>query len=111
LHYDSGSEKTLNTGFTSLGYSPRAIITVIVFGSLALLSLIAVSFIKYRPGIPLVGSCSIAISATCHGQKNGKEAAVEKVGWGVLSVGTDGVGHCGLSKDELSAPVKGAMYI
>ncbi|CAE7028404.1 hypothetical protein PTTW11_04424 [Pyrenophora teres f. teres] len=44
---------------------------VVVFGSLASLSLIAVGFIRYTPGIPRVFSCSIAISGACHVQNKG----------------------------------------
>ena len=96
--------------YRTLGFSPSAIISVIVLGSLMIISIIGFGYVPYKGGIPLAGSCSMAISAACHVDEDGAEAATKKLRWGVVSTGVDGVGHCAFSSGEASAPVKGETY-
>ncbi|CAO2650076.1 Nn.00g013680.m01.CDS01 [Neocucurbitaria sp. VM-36] len=100
--------------FTTLGFSPSAIISVIVLGSLMVISIVGFGYVPYRRGMPLAGSCSMAISAACHnlGQEetDGDMAAEKKLQWGVVSMGHDGVGHCAFSTNDVEAPVKGEVY-
>ncbi|KAF2846178.1 hypothetical protein T440DRAFT_246501 [Plenodomus tracheiphilus IPT5] len=99
------------SGYTTLGFSPSAIISVIVLGSLMVVSIIAFGYVPYKRGMPLAGSCSLAISAACHGEENEGNAAMEKLQWGVVSMGQDGVGHCAFSTKEVRGPAEGAVYI
>ncbi|KAH9878106.1 hypothetical protein J1614_003323 [Plenodomus biglobosus] len=103
--------ESLGGGYTTLGFSPSAIVTVMVLGSLMMGSIIAIGYVPYRGGMPVAGSCSMAISAACHVEEDGPNAAAEKLQWGVVSVGEDGVGHCAFSTNEVRAPVEGAIYI
>jgi hypothetical protein len=107
LMYGAASMKTC-------GFSPIAIITVIIFGSLMILGIVAFGFVPYKQGMPLAGNSSIAISAACHLDErvdpDGATVAAEKVQWGVVSVGEDGVGHCSFSTQAVTAPVKGDVY-
>ncbi|KAI8930983.1 hypothetical protein NX059_011995 [Plenodomus lindquistii] len=118
-YYDSFDNPTVvmdNGGgtkpdYTTLGYSPSAMIAVLVLGSLTAISIVAIGNIPYKQGIPLAGSNSMAISAACHPGEDGTEAAVGKLRWGVVGVSEDGVGHCAFSTKEVTAPVEGTMYM
>ncbi|KAG9185441.1 hypothetical protein G6011_07985 [Alternaria panax] len=73
--------------YKSLGYSPPAIITVIVLGGLMFISIVASRYIPYKRGMPLAGSCSLAISAACHPMEQGDDGvsiAEQKLKWGVI---------------------------
>jgi hypothetical protein len=68
-------------------------------------------FRRYDSRIPIVGSCSAAISAACHRPADDEDAALEAVKWGVVErEDTGGVGHCCLSSFEVREPVEGARY-
>ena len=78
--------------------------------------------------MPLVGSCSTAISAACHRPRwEEAGAAFKMVGWGVVRDGGEGgwgngrdegmgmgggeaVGHCAFSAEEVGRPVVGRYY-
>ncbi len=105
------------------GFSPIAIISVVVLGGTMLVAIVAVGFIPYRGGITLVGSCSMAMSAACHpaskddvsfrdGDSDSDERAIawEKVQWGAMGTGSGDIGHCGFSAEDVSTPVKGYEY-
>ncbi|KAL9611692.1 MAG: hypothetical protein Q9167_003687 [Letrouitia subvulpina] len=94
---------------STCGYSCIAIITVIFLGSLALIFGNLNGFRRYRDGMPLVGSCSAAISAACHRPENDVDAAVLPVKWGAVE-GTEKVGHCCFTSLEVTPPVKGQIY-
>ncbi|KAL6705062.1 hypothetical protein ACN47E_007321 [Coniothyrium glycines] len=99
--------------YKTLGFSPVAIISIIVLGGLMVIVLLAVGFIPYKKGMPPAGSCSLAISAACHsvGQDiDGDEVSMEKLQWGVVSVDEDGIGHCAFSAGEVEPLVEGEMY-
>jgi len=48
------------------GYSVFAMAFTLIAAGLLLVVLIALGFRRYKPGMPLVGSYSIAIAAACH---------------------------------------------
>lgn len=103
----------------SVGYSCIAIIFAIIVGCVAVTAGIANGFRLYNAGIPLVGSCSAAISAACHRPKDDRDASLEAVKWGAGDMDGDGevdergerrVGHCCLTSFEVSSPVPGELY-
>ncbi|KAL9045807.1 MAG: hypothetical protein Q9214_001214 [Letrouitia sp. 1 TL-2023] len=94
---------------STCGYSCIAIITVIFLGSIALIFGNLNGFRQYREGMPLVGSCSAAISAACHRPENDVDAAVLPVKWGVPE-GKGTIGHCCFTSLEVTPPVKGQTY-
>ncbi|KAF2139582.1 uncharacterized protein K452DRAFT_336248 [Aplosporella prunicola CBS 121167] len=94
-----------------LGYSVPAI------SSLLLLSLImfayAGSIASYplKNGIPVVGSCSAAISAACHPESDGKNPSVcLPVMWGMLKQKGDTEIHCGFTNREVELPQQSMSY-
>ena len=73
------------------GYSPVAILTAVITGSLALITSIANGFRRYPVnGIPLTGSCSAAISAACHPPAGDDQASRKPVMWGACGSEKDG---------------------
>jgi hypothetical protein len=98
----------------TIGYSPSAMVAVAVLGGVMVAAVVGFGFISYERGMPLAGSCSLAISAACHPEQ-GAEAAdylmsEQKLQWGVVSTGIDGIGHCAFSSAEVGPLVKGRMY-
>lgn len=121
LYYPSGESRDVDTmngsatgGFKSCGYSPIAIVSVVVLAAIMVIAAIGFGYVPYKPGMPLAGSCSAAISAACHNEEwdevDGAVAARERLKWGVVGVGPDGVGHCALSTKGVTFPEKGKMY-
>jgi len=107
------------------GFSPSAILTTIIVGSVVLCLGIANGFRQYKPGIPLAGSCSAAISAACHPPPGDEGASQKALLWGSCGhLDRDGkrreeddqrrdeiqVGHCSLTSFVAERPVEGVMY-
>lgn len=68
-------------------------------------------FVPYRAGMSLVGSCSLAVSAACHGGGDkGREAAGEAVKWGFVGRSEEGIGHCAFSAEDVGFPRGGELY-
>ena len=103
-----------DSGWKSCGYSPIAIISVLILGIIMVIGGIAVGFIPFKPGINKAGSCSAAISAACHNSEwdgvDGYTASTGRVKWGVVGRGADGVGHCAFSTEEVEFPQEGHFY-
>lgn len=105
-----GTEDAVGS-ISTIGYSCIAIITVILLGAVVVLLGIANGARTYREGMPLVGSCSAAISAACHAPKGEEGGSFKGVMWGsVKSVEGDRVGHCCFSSGEVGKVVEGEVY-
>jgi hypothetical protein len=93
-------------------YSSFAILLAVIVGALLTLALIAISFRKLKPGIPMVGSCSIAISAAC-GNAMEVDAATKPLKYGVLSKAPDkdGINYVGFSQYDVAPLVDGVAYL
>ena len=103
--------KEITRTISTVGYSCIAIITVIILGTVVVVIGILNGFRKYRPGMPLVGSCSAAISAACHRPREDVDAATLPLLWGVVSDQDEGaVGHCSFTSFKASLPVQGKLY-
>ncbi|RYN29959.1 hypothetical protein AA0113_g682 [Alternaria arborescens] len=108
-----GSAWSCGLGYKTLGYSPPAMASVIVLAGIMVISIIAFGYIPYKRGMPLAGTCSMAISAACHPAvrvEDGNSIAEQKLKWGVVSTGVDGLGHCAFSAGNVGAIVKGRLY-
>ncbi|KAL1629230.1 hypothetical protein SLS56_005453 [Neofusicoccum ribis] len=87
----------------SCGYSPSGMILAILTAA-ALLGIR-----RLPPGIPLVGSCSVAISAACHAPEDTSDEI--PLIWGAIpDESDDGVGHCSFSSGPVDKPVEGRIY-
>jgi len=89
------------TQITNCGYSPIPIIVSTITAGILLLSSIIFLFRRFPAGAPpVVGTCSAAISASCH-PVNGYEGMVgADLRWGANGGFADGVGHCSLVSVE-----------
>ncbi|GAB1191853.1 hypothetical protein APSETT444_001036 [Aspergillus pseudonomiae] len=103
------------------GYSPPAMVSAIVVGTVMMAWLVGFSFRRLESGMPVAGSCSLAIAAACHPtlslkggeyvEEEGKWGAEQmKVQWGVTYVDSDGEGHCSFSSGEVGVPEDGKVY-
>lgn len=112
-----------NNGWKSCGYSPIALVSVLILGIMMVAVGIGIGYIPYNPGMTLAGSCSAAMSAACHhGEQervDGYEAARSKLKWGVVGKSQaesieygieEGIGHCAFSSQEVEFPESGKMY-
>lgn len=113
--YTKGSRvQEPGTHYSTCGYSPLAIICLVILGLVMIVVLLALSCTKFRTGMPVAGNCSAAISAACHGYaKPGSGASELPVRWGeVLVQGPDGKvrRRCAFSHEEVSEPVNGRVY-
>lgn len=78
-------DPNLRDGVDGCGFSPIAILTTVIVGFLVLLVAIATGFSRYpEGGIPLAGSCSLAISAACHPPPDDDRPSEKPVMWGAL---------------------------
>lgn len=100
-----------NGTITAVGYSPLAMIIAIVVAGVLFASLLCIAMLKLKPGMPLAGSNSIAISSACHPPADDRDAAMKPLLWGVVSH-QDRLypGHCSFSSHAVDRPVVGDMY-
>lgn len=99
---------------SSCGYSPIAMLMVVLLGIFMVATVVGFGYIPYKSGMPLAGSCSLAISAACHPEKDTEDDSVslseQKLQWGVVSTSNDGIGHCAFTSKEVGPLVEGRMY-
>ena len=108
---DSPTPTLSDDSFLGCGYSASALIAVIILGSIMVLVLIGNAFRRLDGGIPLVGSCSLAISAACHRPPADKDAAYLPVQWGVVTQPSGcEPGHCCFTSFEVEPPIVGQLY-
>lgn len=83
--------------YSSLGYSPMAIILSVVAAGLLVLSAVIFLFRRFPAGSPpIVSTCSAAISASCHPITKKEDMLYMEMRWGVDGGFSNGVGHCSL---------------
>lgn len=101
-----------DTGMTTAcGYSPLAIACALGVAVLMFIALIALSSRKVNSGMPIVGSCSLAISAACHPLKSDESASMKPLLWGAVAHEDNGQpGHCCLTSFEVEKPKEEALY-
>ena len=77
-------------------------------------AIIGNGFRRFDSPIPLAGSCSFAISAACHPEKDDEDAAYRPVSWGQVKRsyghGNEEVYHCALTSQEVEQPIPGRLY-
>lgn len=98
-------------GTLTCGYSPLAIILVIITGFSLMLATILLGCRRYEAGIPLAGNCSAVISAACHPEGNlgDADAAYLPLRWGVTHSEGD-IGHCAFSAEKVGFPEEDHLY-
>lgn len=94
------------------GFSPFAMCAVLVAGAIIIIFAICLGYRRFDGSMPLVGSCSTAISAACHAAPWDIQAPTNALQWGSVSGMTspEGVGHCCFASSSVSEPVPGQEY-
>lgn len=112
-NYSEGGVLLNPVQIASCGFSPMAMIFVIILG----VSITVGSFLmgrkKYDPSMPLAGSCSVAISAACHRPEWDVDASINAVMWGVIpgsEAENNGIGHCAFTSGEVEPIEEGKKY-
>jgi hypothetical protein len=101
---------------STCGYSPFAIILTVVTATVIAIGGIALGRFKHPAGMPIVGSCSAAISAGCHRPLEDMDAHLRPVQWGAVTHGAESsglkepVGHCSFSSLPVETPICGRLY-
>ncbi|KAE8356321.1 hypothetical protein BDV28DRAFT_165265 [Aspergillus coremiiformis] len=107
-HFPSASDSGV---ITACGYSPLAIIGALAVGFAMFAILVTVSSFKLKPDIPVIGSCSVAMSAACHPPPGDSDAAGKPLSWGaVRHQEADQPGHCCLTSQAVEKPRYGGWY-
>lgn len=111
--YGNEDDELLNpTQIASCGFSPLAMIIVISIGIAIIAGCIIIGKFRYDPSMPLAGSCSVAISAACHGPEWDVDAGVLPVQWGVIPDSDEGtgIGHCCFTSGPVEGVQEGKEY-
>lgn len=96
---------------STVGYSCIAIFFAIIVGVVAVTAGVLNGFRRYNPGIPLVGSCSAAISAACHRPNDDSSASLLPLQWGCVDTDSgNNTGHCCLTSFDVTSPENGHFY-
>ncbi|PFH60353.1 hypothetical protein XA68_11095 [Ophiocordyceps unilateralis] len=99
--------------FSSCAYSPVAIITTMVAGTVLVASIVGLGFRRYDGMMRMVGTNSRAISAACHIlEEDRADGYLLPVQWGVVEQ-TGGVGRCAFTTapvHEVREPREGMEY-
>ena len=96
---------------SACGFSPLAGSIVMAILTGLLLSLVACGFRRFPPGVPIVGTCSWAISAACHDLGGEKDAAMKPLMCGDIGMsGENNVGHRSKSSRKVVPPTERRTY-
>ncbi|KAI1734061.1 hypothetical protein F4680DRAFT_471437 [Xylaria scruposa] len=81
--------------FTTLGYSPYAMIITGVTAFINLMTIVLMGCRRYDCTMSMISTNSMAISAACHVPAEDREYGDQlPLQWGVVEIGGDGIGHC-----------------
>ena len=97
---------------SACGYSPLAILIVVLIVVLSLIVMLVAGWQKLTPGIPVCGTNSVAIAAACHYSGNGDlEVPYKPLLWGVTKSAEKNLpGHCSISDEDVGKPIDGMTY-
>lgn len=113
--YDDDGVLNPSKSISTCAYSLIAIVFASILGLLVCTSVVLTGVRKFKPGMPLVGSCSAAISAACHPPEEDRNASQKAVMWGACERETsewsgEAVGRCSITSFQVQAPIAGNRY-
>ncbi|EQB43346.1 hypothetical protein CGLO_18004 [Colletotrichum gloeosporioides Cg-14] len=111
--YDVSGVLVPEKSVTGCAFSPKPIVLSLCLGGGMILLLLGLSAKRLDPGMPIAGSCSLAISAAAHAGKNEVDAAARPLQYGVITEdGTDEKGRrrVGFSSRPVEKLVDGETY-
>ena len=95
---------------TRYGCSGIALVFTVILSGLMIVILLVICARKHHPKMPIVASCSFAISAACHPPINDDDGALGRLRYGITGVNDDGTRHVSFSSGEVSPLVPGELY-
>jgi hypothetical protein len=97
---------------SKVGLSPAPMLVIVVLGVCITAIAIGMGFRKLEGyAMPVAASCSLALAAAAHRPTEDVDAAVLPVKWGeVVEMGTDEVGHCCFTSQEVLGVKPGRKY-
>ncbi|KAL3441795.1 hypothetical protein BJX65DRAFT_299460 [Aspergillus insuetus] len=104
---DPGQNVISSPDVGQVGFSLFGLFLTLVIGVSAFLVLAALAMRPLRGGMPIAGSCSLAISAACHPLEDDSQASGEKVIWGVVRSAGGGGGIDGGGLTQFSREIDG----
>ncbi|KAL2832622.1 hypothetical protein BDW59DRAFT_169440 [Aspergillus cavernicola] len=115
IAYTERQERDPISDTMTVGYSPPAIVICLCVGALLPAGLIAMGRRRFKSGMPVAGSCSLAIAAACHPRTEGDGDDKSKIEYQLLKWGAEPnesgeVGHCSFSESKVHAPEDGVVY-
>jgi hypothetical protein len=100
--------------FITMSFSPLGILLSLIVTVILTIAIFALGWKRLTPA-PVVGSCSVAIAASCHARPGEQSLWEKRLKWGAFTTQSDmqcfGMAHCGLSSREVDEPVVGTLYI
>ncbi|KAI8722701.1 hypothetical protein NCS52_00414600 [Fusarium sp. LHS14.1] len=112
--YDSLGVAMKDVQVTACGFSPWPMVLAITVGVVLLAGVGSFFFLRFVGTMPMVGTCSAAISAACHHDDGQEEVSLKPVKWGAVFVpeteGQDWVGHCCFTSSLVKRPKPGLFY-
>ncbi|KAF9885044.1 hypothetical protein FE257_000775 [Aspergillus nanangensis] len=115
--YDEEGHRYTEYDLVTCAYSPVGIICSLCVAGSMLVLLSGAGFQSFKTGMPVAGSCSLAIAAACHSHALQRED-LDSLGpeynplqWGVeQDVPVMMPSHCTFSKGEVETPQRGFRY-
>ena len=92
------------------GCSGIALVFTVILSGLMIALLLVICYRKHHPKMPVVASCSFAISAACHPPTDDDKGALGRLMYGVTGVNGDGTRHVSFSSGEVTHLVPGVFY-
>jgi hypothetical protein len=109
--YDPDGNLSVDSSMNATGYSLVSLVFVVIVGAVMVGALAFLAFFRrYDGGVPLVRSCSRAISAACHPAAGDDRAAFSFVQYGVLGPGDGGNQHVGFGSRQVMPLVASQPY-
>lgn len=96
------------------GWSPIAVVIGMSLLGILMITIQCMGGLLYKRGMPIADCSSSVISAACHPKNPRPEdgpVSEQKLQWGVVETGADGISHCAFSSRHVRLPVEGGLYI
>ncbi|KAL6232306.1 hypothetical protein BDW75DRAFT_218083 [Aspergillus navahoensis] len=114
IAYTEILERDASSDTITVGYSPPAIVIGLCVGMLLPIGLLLLGCRKFRSGMPVAGSCSMAIAAACHPrcrtEEDRKSLEYRPLKWGVEPYQQGENWHCAFSDGRVMKPEDGTVY-
>jgi hypothetical protein len=111
--HKNGDYDSCGEDFITMSYSPLGILLSLIVAVVLTIVIFALGRKKLSP-TPVVGSCSVAIAASCYARPDEQAPWEKNLKWGAFTTQSDmqyfGMPHCGLSSREVEEPVAGTLY-